>query len=74
MDSIGSEAVEKAADWLENEIRDMAAANGNKVGWRYSLGYCDWDITQQKELFRFLDGKTNCPTQREEFVPWLRKG
>lgn len=58
MDSIGSEAADKIADWLENEIRGMATANGNKVGWRYSPGYCDWDITQQKELFRFLDGKT----------------
>jgi hypothetical protein len=57
LDAVGSVAVEKVADWLENMIRDIAAANGDKVGWRYSPGYCDWDITQQKELFRGLDGK-----------------
>jgi hypothetical protein len=58
LDAIGSVAVEKAADWLENMIRGIAAENGDKVGWRYSPGYCDWDITQQKELFRGLDGKS----------------
>jgi hypothetical protein len=58
MESIGSVAVEKAADWLENEIRGMATAKGNKAGWRYSPGYCDWDITEQKKLFSLLDGKS----------------
>jgi len=57
LDAVGSVAVEKVADWLEIMIRSLAAANGDKVSWRYSPGYCDWDITQQKELFRGLDGK-----------------
>ena len=58
LDAVGSVAVEKVADWLENVIRSVAAANGDKVGWRYSPGYCDWDITQQRELFRGLDSKS----------------
>jgi cobalamin-dependent methionine synthase I len=58
LDTVGSVEVEKVADWLESMIRDVAAANGAKVSWRYSPGYCDWDITQQKELFRGLDGKS----------------
>jgi len=58
LDAVGSVAVEKVADWLESMIRSITATNGNKVGWRYSPGYCDWDITQQKELFRGLDGNS----------------
>ena len=58
LDAVGSVAVEKVADWLESMLRSNAAANGDKVGWRYSPGYCDWDIAQQKELFRGLDGKS----------------
>jgi len=57
LDAAGSVAVEKVAAWLESMIRSLAAANGDKVSCRYSPGYCDWDITQQKELFRGLDGK-----------------
>ncbi len=58
LDAVGSVAVEKAADWLESVIKGIAATNDDKVGWRYSPGYCDWDITQQKELFRGLDSKS----------------
>ena len=58
LDAVGSIAVEKVANWLESMIRSIAAENGDKVSWRYSPGYCDWDITQQKELFRGLDGKS----------------
>jgi len=57
LDAVGSVAVEKVADWFDSMIGSLAAANGDKVSWRYSPGYCDWDIAQQKELFRGLDGK-----------------
>ncbi len=56
LDTVGSVAVEKVADELESMFRDFAAAKGGKISWRYSPGYCDWDIAQQKELFRGLDG------------------
>ena len=58
LDAVGSVAVEKVADWLESVIKNIAASNGDKASWRYSPGYCDWDITQQKELFRGLDSKS----------------
>ena len=58
LDAVGSVAVEKVADWLESVIKSTAAENGDKAGWRYSPGYCDWDITQQKELFRGFDSKS----------------
>ncbi len=58
LDAAGSVAVEKVAAWLEIMIKGIAAANGDKVSWRYSPGYCDWDTTQQKELFGGLDGKS----------------
>jgi hypothetical protein len=58
LDTTGSVAVEEAADWLEGEIGRIAAAKGHRIGWRYSPGYCDWDIVQQKELFGILDGES----------------
>jgi hypothetical protein len=56
LDAIGSSAVEKIAELVEAEIRQMASAQGLCISRRFSPGYCDWSIRQQKELFRMIDG------------------
>jgi len=56
LDAVGSEAVEKVASWVEASIKETAAASGAEVSLRYSPGYCDWDIKEQKVLFSALDG------------------
>ncbi|MBN2185905.1 MAG: hypothetical protein JW732_00405 [Dehalococcoidia bacterium] len=56
LDAIGSSAVEKMAEMVETEIREMVSAQGFCISQRFSPGYCDWSIRQQKELFRMLDG------------------
>lgn len=56
MDAIGSSAVEKIAELLEAEIRKTASTEGLCISRRFSPGYCDWSIRQQKELFRMVDG------------------
>lgn len=56
LDAIGSSAVEQMAELVETEIRKMASAKGLCVSRRFSPGYCDWSIRQQKELFRLIDG------------------
>jgi hypothetical protein len=56
LDAIGSSAVEKIAELVETEIRKMASAQGLCISRRFSPGYCDWSIRQQKELFRMIDG------------------
>ena len=52
LDAVGSEAVEKVACWLEGNLREMVVADNAEISLRYSPGYCDWDIKQQRALFR----------------------
>lgn len=56
LDAVGSAAIEKVACELEENVRRKALAGGAEISRRYSPGYCDWDIKQQKLLFDTLDG------------------
>ena len=58
LDSIGSVATEKVADHVQNEVKKVAEAEELCTSRRFSPGYCDWTIRQQKEVFRALDGNT----------------
>jgi hypothetical protein len=58
LDAVGSGAVEKLAGEIESGIRRQATADGLVVSRRFSPGYCDWNISQQKKLFKLLDGNT----------------
>ena len=53
-DVIGSEIVEAAVDWLEKEINFEAEKEGLKCTNRYSPGYCDWNVSDQHNLFSFF--------------------
>ena len=55
LDSIGSHAVEIVADYVHDMTRKMAAADGLAVGRRFSPGYCDWDVRQQKVIFEAVN-------------------
>ena len=55
LDAIGSEAAEKTACYLQETVRELATSNDAGITLRYSPGYCDWDITQQRILFDVLD-------------------
>jgi cobalamin-dependent methionine synthase I len=52
LDAIGSVAVESAADWVQE--RSLAAARKDPELYRYSErfspGYCDWPLGEQKAL------------------------
>jgi len=58
LDAIGSQAVHKVAESVQNEIRRIARGEGLMASKRYSPGYCDWDIAQQLLVFRALGRKT----------------
>jgi hypothetical protein len=58
LDAIGSSAVEKLAEFVETSIRDVADAQGFSTSQRFSPGYCDWNIGQQRMLFWALNGDT----------------
>ncbi len=53
-DTIGSEAVEGAANWLEDRIIDRAIESSLYTTSRFSPGFCDWDVSEQHALFSLL--------------------
>lgn len=55
LDAIGSLAADKAASCLHDKVQEMANSVGAEITPRYSPGYCDWDITQQRVIFEVID-------------------
>ena len=56
LESIGSSAVEQAANFLHKRITDTAELQGLVASKRrFSPGYCDWDVDQQEKLFEAID-------------------
>jgi hypothetical protein len=55
LDAIGSEATEKVACHLQERVRELANLEEAEITLRYSPGYCDWDITQQRVLFEAMN-------------------
>jgi len=58
LDAIGSDAVEKVADFAQDRIKEIAEAQGLVTSRRFSPGYCDWNIGQQRMLLYALTGNT----------------
>ena len=56
-DLIGSVTVEAAVDILEDRITNDLSNYDTNCSNRYSPGYCDWDVSEQKKLFSFLPEK-----------------
>ncbi len=56
LDAIGSDAVERVADFVQGRMREAASAYGLVTSRRFSPGYCDWDIGQQRMLFWAMNG------------------
>ena len=54
-DRIGSLAVEFAAELFEEKIRKTYESKGMSVSMRFSPGYCDWPIEDQRKLAGLLD-------------------
>jgi len=56
LDAIGSNAVERVADHVQDIIRQRVNARGFHVSRRFSPGYCDWEVAQQQMLFLAMNG------------------
>jgi hypothetical protein len=54
IDAFGSLVAEKTAGFIQNEIEKEAALSGQNITNRYSPGYCNWHLCNQKELFALL--------------------
>lgn len=54
LDAIGSLTVEKAMDKIQQQLKTEMAAKGLKISNRYSPGYCNWPLSDQKPLFELI--------------------
>lgn len=59
LDVIGSDAAETLANVVQDIIGKQAAAEGLGISQRFSPGYCDWRVSQQKMVFRAMGGDTS---------------
>jgi hypothetical protein len=58
LDTYGSAAAEAAAEAANIAIREEITARGLKCSSRFSPGYGDWDVGEQKWIVPALDGKS----------------
>jgi hypothetical protein len=56
LDSVGSGAVESLAEYVNDVLCQHGLAAGLKVTNRISPGYGDWDVAEQRVLFRLCPG------------------
>jgi len=56
LDAVGSVAAEKMADFVQSKVSEVARTWGLYTSRRFSPGYCDWDIGQQKTVFQTVNG------------------
>ena len=56
LDAIGSVAAEGVADYVQGKIKEIANNQGLVISQRFSPGYCDWDISQQRTVFWAVSG------------------
>ncbi len=54
VDTLGSMVVEGAMDYIQQQIENSYAAQGCKITNRYSPGYCNWPLVDQRKLFGLL--------------------
>jgi len=56
LDTIGSGVIETVTDFVQERISEDARTQGLCISRRFSPGYCDWDISEQKMVFRAMNG------------------
>ena len=54
LDAIGSLTVENAMDKIQQKLKSDMSKNGFKISNRYSPGYCNWPLSDQKPLFELI--------------------
>lgn len=55
LDAMASVFAEALADLLQERLGREAAERGWVTGWRFSPGYCDWALADNRELLAVLD-------------------
>jgi len=57
VDALGSVAVENMVEQFQRHMDKKYKKQGKSVTLRFSPGYCDWPITEQKKLFRVFNSQ-----------------
>ncbi len=57
-DAFGSIVVEKSMEYIQSALEREMQNREMKITNRYSPGYCNWDVNDQKQLFALLPEKT----------------
>jgi hypothetical protein len=73
LDAVGSAAVESLADQFQETIEDAVNEQDKRVTLRFSPGYCDWPVNQQKELFKLIDSAPTDVTLNDACLMTPRK-
>ncbi|MFP3867481.1 MAG: vitamin B12 dependent-methionine synthase activation domain-containing protein [Desulfobacteraceae bacterium] len=55
LDAMGSTMVENLVEQFQSHMRQHYRTKDKMVTLRFSPGYCDWPVTEQKKLFRLID-------------------
>ncbi|MEW5735966.1 MAG: vitamin B12 dependent-methionine synthase activation domain-containing protein [Thermodesulfobacteriota bacterium] len=50
LDTTASCFAESLADLLQEKLAEKAAEKGLATGWRFSPGYCDWELAENRDL------------------------
>jgi hypothetical protein len=58
IDALGSVAVESVAEQFHRRMERQYSENDKAVTLRFSPGYCDWPIEEQRKLFELFDSNT----------------
>ena len=54
VDTFGSIIVEKAIGYIQERLEKQAQEKGMSITNRYSPGYCNWQVNEQKKIFSLL--------------------
>ena len=73
LDAIGSDAAETLAHVVQDIVAKEAEAEGLGISLRFSPGYCDWNISQQKMVFWAVNGNSMGIRLTEEYLMIPRK-
>jgi hypothetical protein len=57
LDAMGSVLVENLVDQFQSHLDQHYKAQDKALGLRFSPGYCDWPVTEQKKLFELLEAQ-----------------
>ena len=56
LDAVGSVAAEEVANFVQSRVKEIANNQGLVISQRFSPGYCDWEISQQRTVFWAVSG------------------